>query len=353
MKEEEDIVTYGLPDDVSVLVATPNYTNLFSSEVHSNHIECVRSWSKWGLTYNWMIVGRTFVHFARSQACQAAIDGGFSHIFWVDDDCMIDPEILPKLLEHDKDVVITPYPMRRSPFEVGILVSQEFYCWKCKHRQHVEDDVTPPEGVECEKCGGVSRRNYHEHAAYRNLRTDDLDKGLISVDGGGTHAMLIKTDILKNARGFKPSLEPDNDSYPPGSVELFLKLGQSLDTVDEQKLIDHYIGDIPDQSLTFEEEAGTGAKPFFIMPKVGTEDMLWCYRAKCKGVEIYCDTDLFANHVSFAPVVTREFTEQAELIKRDPDKHLVTGDQKVVLQKVGDRSRDHTAIRVDNASSLT
>ena len=42
-----DEVTYELPDDVHVLVAKPNYTNLFSSEAHTNHIECVSEWRKW------------------------------------------------------------------------------------------------------------------------------------------------------------------------------------------------------------------------------------------------------------------------------------------------------------------
>ena len=352
-----DEVTYELPDDVHVLVATPNYTNLFSSEAHTNHIECVSEWKKWGVKYNWMIVGRAFVHFARSQQCQTALDGDFSHIFWVDDDCMIDPEILPRFLSHDKDVVIAPYPMRKSPFEIGILSSRQFRCTSCGELTICDDEVTSPETMECSACGETAHRDFHEHSAYRNITASDLDQGLVSVDGGGTHAMLIKTSILRNARGFKAPkpgdpVDPENDSYPHGAVELYQKMHGLFDSLDEQNLIDHYIGELPDQSRTFEEEAESGAKPFFIMPKVGTEDMLWCYRAKCKGVEIYADTDVFANHIGFPPVITRGFTEQAEAMKKDPENNRLPPGQ-VVLQKVGDRGRDHMTIKADASASLT
>lgn len=351
--ELPDEITYELPDDVHVLVGTPNYTNLFSSEAHSNHIECVSAWDKWGLKYNWMIIGRTFVQFARSQTCQAALDGKFSHIFWVDDDAMIDPHVLPKLLQYDKDVVIVPYPMRRSPFEVGILSATQFICRPCNnHRFTCDSDITPPVSLPCPKCGKDAPRNFHEHASYRNLTTKDLDQGLIDVDGGGTHVMLMKTDILRSARGFKQPqpgepFDPNNDSYAPEAMEVYLRMQGQFDTPSEKHLIDHYIGEIPNQNMTFEEEADTGAKPFFIMPKVGTEDMLYCFRAKCKGVKIYAATDLWANHIGFPPVITRGFTEQAEKLNTA---NMKTGD--VVLSRPG-VGRDHTSIKRNAASSLT
>jgi hypothetical protein len=163
--------------------------------------------------------------------------------------------------------------------------------------------------------------------------------------------MLIKTDILKSARGFKPP-KPGEDanigSYPPGMMDIFDQLNGQFESAEEKHLISHYIGEMPNQNLTFEEESDTGAKPFFIMPKVGTEDMLWCYRAKCKGVEIFCDTDLWANHVGFPPVITRQFTEQAENLSREGG----VKEGEVVLSRPG-VGRDHTAIKRNAASSLT
>jgi hypothetical protein len=49
------------------------------------------------------------------------------------------------------------------------------------------------------------------------------------------------------------------------------------------------------------------------MPKRGTEDMYWCYRAKRKDIEILCDTDVFAAHLGFAPVITKGYRHQVEV----------------------------------------
>ena len=270
--------TFEIPDGSKVLIGTPNYTNLFSSEVHANHVECVTKWKEWGIDFNWMIIGRTFVHFARSQACRAAVNGGFTHIFWLDDDAIIDPILLPIFLEHDKDVVIAPYPMRRAPFQIGILSARGFRCREGDPWAHWEEDCQPPSFASCEKCGKEIPRDFHEHVAYRNMTSADLGKGLIEVDGGGTHAMLIKTSVLTKSRGFPPpgtgELVPENRSYPDRAYAVYMKLKDMTESEDRD-LVDHYIGDLPDQSATMQEEDGKD-KPYFTMPKQGTEDMLAC-----------------------------------------------------------------------------
>jgi hypothetical protein len=171
------------------------------------------------------------------------LDGDFTHIFWLDDDATIEPDLLPRLLNHDKDVVVTPYPMRRPPHEIGILVS--------------------------------SIGDFKNHDSYRNFTTLDLDQGLVQIDGGGTHAMLMKVDTLLKAGIADPSLELDDGFY----------------------------------SLKEENERGA---PYVMMPKSGTEDMYLCYRLKLKEVELWCDTDVWADHVGFAPVITRAHTETME-----------------------------------------
>lgn len=228
----------------NVLIATPNYMNVFSAEAHVSHSAAMCHWTKIGLKFNNVIVGRTFVHFARTQLCELAIKGGYTHIFWVDDDAIIDENLLPKLVNHDKDVIVTPYPMRKPPHEIGVLVS--------------------------------TTGDYKDHDSYRNLTIEDLDKGLVEVDGGGTHAMLMKTEVL-------------------------LKSG--ISDMDD------------DQWYSLEEENKIG-RPFVMMPKTGTEDMYMCYRLKLKGVEIWCDTNEFAGHVGFAPVVTRAYRETMEDLER-------------------------------------
>ena len=344
---------YEIPDDTRVLVVTPNYTNWVTAETHINHVECVSLWKKWGLKTNWMIIGRTFVQFARSQGVQAMLDGGFTHLFFVDDDAIIDPHLLPKYVQHDKHIMITPYPMRKSPFQIGILSSVSYYCRDCRHRWECPGDVTPPPALPCPECSKTTPRDYHEHAMYRNFTTKDLDQGLVQVDGGGTHAMLIKREVFTKSYGFpKPrrgeQLSDDNRSYPEKALDVIHEFQDMSDDPKKRQLFDHYLGDVPDQSMSFEEEWKIDQKPFFVMPKVGTEDMLFSYRSKMKGFEVWCDTDEFAAHIGFAPVITREFTESMEKMgTQPPQKEGAIG-----LALIGDHARNHNVMYRDAETTL-
>lgn len=255
-----------------VLVATPNYVNLMSAEVYKNHMECAVTWKTLGIDYKWLVIGRTFVHFARTQACQVSLLLGMTHILWLDDDAIIDPMLLPKYLEYDKEIIVTPYFMRRPPFECGVLKS--------------------------------TTGKFHDHRTYRNLTAADLNQGLIEVDGGGTHAMLVNTSVFRT-RGSNDS----PDACDPKLKDLLTRLSPA-----DREIIDHSVGTLPDEHFTMEEEDEQGIKPFFIMPKTGTEDMMFCYRAKRKGIKIWCDTDAQAGHVGFPPVITKAFREQAEVM---------------------------------------
>jgi len=326
-------------EDANVLIGMPNYTNLMSSEVYANHIACVSHWKEVGLKFKFMVVGRTFVHFARTQVCQVAVDSQdkgkpYTHVFWLDDDAVIHPEMLPKFIEHDKDVVIAPYPMRRSPFQIGVLSATAYHCESCQHEWNIGDGVTPPDEMECPECGGVGFRDFHNMESYRNLTLSDMDKGLITIDGGGTHAQLWKTEVLlRNGDGKRP--------VAPKLQALIDNLSE-----EERKVLDHNVGELPNPTLSFKEEDDAG-KSYFVMPKTGTEDMLWCYRARCKGIEIHCDTDAFANHVGFAPLITKGFRVAAEnaLLKGG---NAANG---VHLVDV-DGGRDHNKIDQATAASL-
>jgi hypothetical protein len=324
-------------EDANVLIGMPNYTNLMSSEVYANHIACVSHWERIGLKFKFLVVGRTFVHFARTQICQVAADSQekeqpYTHVFWLDDDAIIHPETLPAFIRHDKDVVISPYPMRRSPYQIGVLSATAYICKSCDHQWQIGNDITPRDTMMCPECGGEGLRDFHNMPSYRNLKIADMDQGLITIDGGGTHAQLWKYDVLERAgqsdRPIAPALQKMMDEM----------------TEEERKVLDHNVGELPDPTLSFKEEDDMG-KSYFTMPKVGTEDMLWCYRARCKGIEIHCDTDVFADHVGFVPVITKEFTKAAEQKARDK---VTAG---VHLMDV-DTGRDHTSIEQGTAASL-
>jgi hypothetical protein len=267
--------------------------NLFSAEVHMNHVECAVAWTKADIHFKWLVIGRTFVHFARSQACHLALLGNYTHILWLDDDAIISPDLLARYIAYDKDIVITPYFMRRPPYECGVLKS--------------------------------TTGDFHDHRTYRNLTTADLHQGLIEVDGGGTHAMLIKTSVLQKAGSNESTdaCDPRLRAFVNGLTE------------EERLIVDHHVGTLPDESMSLEDEDRLGYKAFFVMPKAGTEDMLFCYRAKRKGVRIYCDTDATAGHVGFPPVVTEAFCARSEA--------MIAEEQAAAAQVMRVAPRDITA----------
>jgi len=325
--------------EARILVATPNYTNQFSSEVYTSHVQCAVDWTKLGLTFNMTVVGRTFVHFARSQMVDLALKGDWTHILWLDDDAVIEPSVLPRFLEHDKEVMIAPYPMRRPTYEIGVLRSTAYKCNECNWYGYqiwsydtqevvILDDLEktgydehgpigcPPndDEISCPKCNSKSLwRDFHNHKSYKNLSAvHNLDNGIMEVDGGGTHCMLVNCDVF-NKRG-----EQGGPSAMPAEVEEIVGIIKKNLGPEQIDKYDHYLGDIPDETSTFYEEDQAG-KPYFLMPKRGTEDMYWCYRARRKLIDIYCDTDTFAPHVGFAPVITRAFRDQVEMQKHHLD----------------------------------
>lgn len=272
---------YSAPDGTKVLVATPNYMNMFNAEAHTSHVACAMAWTEWGIDFTWSIIGRSFVHFARTQMCHAAVDGKFTHILWLDDDAVIDPEILPRFLTHDKNVVIAPYCLRKMPYEIGVLRSDT--------------------------------GDFHDHTTYKNLTLSDMDQGLIQVDGGGTHCMLIKVDTL-HKQG--PSIEEAG-------------LGKGFSSFMEEDLQGH---------------------AYFIMPKAGTEDMYWCYRSKLKGIEIWCDTDSWADHVGFTPVITKSYRQHVEDHSSEWTETIDTTKMTIIPGSTG--LRNPTEIRTGEANLI-
>ena len=320
--------------DAKVLVATPNYTNSYDANVYANHMLCNKVWSEQGINWQMMVVGRDFVHFARTKVCQAAVAGGWTHIYWLDDDALVDPESLKKFIEYDKDVVVTPYPMRRSPFQIGCLVSKKFDC-ECGKSFTAEDmKLVDMQEMDCPECGKPMTRDFHDHASYRNLDIPDLDAGLLEIDGGGTHAMLVKVSVLTDKPGKHSS--PVN----PQLRSLLERLNP-----EDRDILDHNIGELPSDNLSFKEDDDAGKK-YFWMPRVGTEDMLWCYRAKAKGFKVWCDTDAFADHMGFAPVITRKFREKMYRIL-----HGEEDNNGVAVLNV-EKGRDHTKVFADRHVNL-
>jgi len=150
-----------------VAICTPSFTGALDAEMAGrmgmylhrlgkNHPE---------IQPEWWLAKRMFVHFARNRFVENAIRLEMDYIWWVDDDCILDPsiDILPRLIDYDKDIVVTPYYLRKPPHVPGVLRAKEL----------------------------------RDPSSYYNLKLSDLNHGLIEIDGGGTHCMLTKVSMFK------------------------------------------------------------------------------------------------------------------------------------------------------------
>lgn len=81
-------------------------------------------------------VAQTFAHGQsparnRNTMIKLAIDNHFTHMLFIDDDCVPRPDILKKLLAHDKDIVTGLYLMRSHP-HLPILFDESYTNGSCR-----------------------------------------------------------------------------------------------------------------------------------------------------------------------------------------------------------------------------
>ena len=218
---------------VKVVIGTPNFTGDMCSDVAVRMAKCIRKWSE-KHEVHWLVLKRTFVCKARHMIAKEAVRLGADYLFWIDDDAIVGDDFLDRLISHDKEIVITPYPLRTPPHLCGVLRS---------------------------KTG-----DFEDQGSYYNLDWEtDLNKGLVEVDGGGTHAMLTKVSV-----------------YGPEMLK--------------------------DETIAEYNKRNPGKVPFpwFVLaPLGGTEDMWFCLIAKRHGFKIYCDTDIQAMHVGYTQILSK------------------------------------------------
>lgn len=177
---------------MKIVIGTPNFTGQMEAEFAVTMARCIRDWSK-EHEIHWLVLRRTFVCKARHMIVNGALQMGADYLFWVDDDAIINPELLNKLIAHDKDVVITPYPMRRPPYNCGVLTCGD-------------------------KLEGVDEDKLDWESGWRNLEWKEMNQGLVEVDGGGTHAMLTRPKVYgppkKQGETFEEYLKENPGQVP-------------------------------------------------------------------------------------------------------------------------------------------
>lgn len=135
-----------------------------------------------GVGFSYFHMTRAPIHAARQTMCDYALDKGFDWLVQFDDDATFPPDVLKRLLSHQKDVVCALAYQRKPPY------------FTCAFEQG-EDGLMgqPMEGI--------------EHT------------GLRRVDVSGFHCSVLRTSVIKKLRdGIKDS---DGKVLVPGTRQYF------------------------------------------------------------------------------------------------------------------------------------
>lgn len=64
----------------------------------------------------WTLIGQSLIYDSREQMAQMVIDNGFDYLFFLDSDMQPPPDIIDKLIAHDKPIVSAMAFKRLAPF---------------------------------------------------------------------------------------------------------------------------------------------------------------------------------------------------------------------------------------------
>lgn len=77
---------------------------------------------------------------ARNVACMRALEGGFSHLFFLDSDVIPPPDAVLKLLAHDKPVISGMYCRRSPPHGVPVMIKDGVWVTQFEKDSVIEVD---------------------------------------------------------------------------------------------------------------------------------------------------------------------------------------------------------------------
>lgn len=162
---------------MKLLIALPTY-----DYIHYQFVECftkfIRRLDSDEVDYDIAYQGGTLVYVARDKLAKRAIDGGYSHVLWLDSDMIFTEDLLDDLMFSGKDFVTGIAHSRRAP-----------------HVSCVFKEIWP----------GIERWEGH-----------DYPSSTFPIGGCGFACVLIKTDIIKavfdkNGTAFFPMRELGED----------------------------------------------------------------------------------------------------------------------------------------------
>ncbi|MBR3334302.1 MAG: hypothetical protein IKG23_08450 [Clostridia bacterium] len=107
-----------------LMVAVPT-----TDYVHAEFMKCLVGLTKKlasdGVDFEEQIIGGTLIYWARNRIAHRAIEGGFTHVLWLDSDMTFKPDIVDDLLWCGKDIVCGAFVSRRPPYGPCVYTSIE------------------------------------------------------------------------------------------------------------------------------------------------------------------------------------------------------------------------------------
>lgn len=107
-----------------LMVAIPTRDTMHSRFVKSL-LNLERHLCELGIEHDICFKGSTLVHMGRDALCKRAIDFGYSHILWLDDDMVFDPDVIDILMEADAPMVCGLFRGRHDKRSVCLFSSIE------------------------------------------------------------------------------------------------------------------------------------------------------------------------------------------------------------------------------------
>ena len=117
-----------MPDQPNVMIGTPAYNGM----VHTDYVHSLLSYNKEGIKYAFLsIAGESLITRARNSIIARFYHSKeFSHLLFLDGDVYLDGKDLNKLLDHKRDVIGAPVPLKtreggKPVFNIGGNLGQE------------------------------------------------------------------------------------------------------------------------------------------------------------------------------------------------------------------------------------
>ena len=109
---------------MKLLVAVPT-TDYVHAEFMNSLTGLETKLARDGVDFDEKIVGGTLVYIARNKLAARAIEGGYTHVIWLDSDMVFKPDIVDDLMFCGKEMVCGAFVSRRPPYGPCVYTSIE------------------------------------------------------------------------------------------------------------------------------------------------------------------------------------------------------------------------------------